>query len=526
MPKRLIMVMGVQRSGTTTLFKSLAGDPQVTAFNESVDSRVFTDFCLRPEREIRPVLHDTPGPVLLKPLQETKFRSIAELAAEYSAYDLWIVWLYRDPVNVFYSGVVKGWRRMDIPDVERFTYTWNMRNRRLLSSLPALAAQTAVLRYRDLIADARVLRKLGRFLGLDGNDLFRRDSRAGRKHVPADLQDKIDRETAQVLAALDRRRRFKPRFYKAPFRPFKRRPSAASEPPSRAAITAPGPELCPSQLDSLYLWLRADSLTGCRDGETVHTWPDSGPHAMPAVESTPAAEGAPSARSIDGPRYCSNAINGQPALYFSHHGLGHAGHARHTGQRLEIGSPDDWAFIADGSEFTVLTVFCPADLAPRPWSTAIGMTVIGSGQGFGLGWVRGEQADAALINAAPAQGAAPLPSWVVLALSPPHTHPPETWRIVVCTHKQRADGQNMAIYTGWGQAGRGTRSRVSDYPNPTQATSGLVLGQDRWGSGHRLVPFAGYLAEVIVWKKALSDRDRLGVTAYLGKKYGIQDKGT
>jgi hypothetical protein len=63
--KRLIMVMGVQRSGTTVLFDSLARDETLTSFGESVDSAVYYKYRLRPLAEIAPIFNAAVGAVLL-----------------------------------------------------------------------------------------------------------------------------------------------------------------------------------------------------------------------------------------------------------------------------------------------------------------------------------------------------------------------------------------------------------------------------------------------------------------------------
>src|SRR5437016_7529429 len=48
----LIMVMGVQRSGTNVLFDSLATDRTLSAFPEDIDSAFYCNFLLRPLSEL------------------------------------------------------------------------------------------------------------------------------------------------------------------------------------------------------------------------------------------------------------------------------------------------------------------------------------------------------------------------------------------------------------------------------------------------------------------------------------------
>ncbi len=70
---------------------------------ENVDSPFYKNFRLRPEAEIRPLLAQIRGTVLLKPISETFDRSVKEVLAEYKNYQLRVVWIYRDLVNVLYS---------------------------------------------------------------------------------------------------------------------------------------------------------------------------------------------------------------------------------------------------------------------------------------------------------------------------------------------------------------------------------------------------------------------------------------
>src|SRR5438094_5316389 len=96
----LIMVMGVQRSGTNVLFDSLATDRTLSAFPEDIDSAWYCNFLLRPLSELAALIERAPGRILLKPISETCRRSLVDVAEEYRSYPLRFVWIYRDPVNV------------------------------------------------------------------------------------------------------------------------------------------------------------------------------------------------------------------------------------------------------------------------------------------------------------------------------------------------------------------------------------------------------------------------------------------
>jgi hypothetical protein len=200
--QRLVMVMGVQRSGTNAFFNSLAADTRYRLFNESDDSEVFFDWNLRPEPEIR-ALFTQPGEVLLKPVNETDFREVSDVLHEYRHYDVWIPWIYRDPVNVHHS----WWVKWHTPEVDAFVEMWNRRNRSILNALSHHAAKIAIVSYEDLVKDRRVFDKVCRFFDIAGDYKFRPDSGSGRRALPADVIQFIDRGTAQVRAALGEARR-------------------------------------------------------------------------------------------------------------------------------------------------------------------------------------------------------------------------------------------------------------------------------------------------------------------------------
>ncbi len=206
---RLVLIMGVQRSGTNALFKSLTSDPAVLGVNESPDSDFFVDVLLRPEPQLRPLLQAHPGPVVLKPISETTRRSVSDVLDEFADYDVVVPWIYRDPVNCFHSHVErwKGFRGR--PDA--FADHWSRRNRSVLDALERHGDRIAVLRYGDVVADPVVFHDLCGFVGITGSYLFRPDKNLGRTQQPRAVQARLDAGTADTLAALDAARRFRAR---------------------------------------------------------------------------------------------------------------------------------------------------------------------------------------------------------------------------------------------------------------------------------------------------------------------------
>jgi hypothetical protein len=205
--KRVVMILGFQRSGTTALFKTLASAPGVSPRHEAADDDIYDDYYLRPEPRIRPRLAALPGMVLLKPVRESQRRSPLEVAEEYRDYDLSLIWLYRDPVNVYRSWLEKGWVKCR-PRV--IGLHWVTRNQKCLDSRAALGDNLIVVRYEDLVAHPACVEDLAGRLGLAVQSTLRADRNAGRACVAADVQEKIDAVTGATLATLDNARSIRP----------------------------------------------------------------------------------------------------------------------------------------------------------------------------------------------------------------------------------------------------------------------------------------------------------------------------
>jgi hypothetical protein len=146
----LIMVMGVQRSGTNVLFDSLATDRTLSAFPEDIDSAFYCNFRLRQLSELAALIERAPGRILLKPISETGTRSLVELAQEYRSYPLRFAWIYRDPVNVFDSMRRERWLAADEIDQPALIRSWRKRNEYAVQFQQQCPEQIAIVRYEDL----------------------------------------------------------------------------------------------------------------------------------------------------------------------------------------------------------------------------------------------------------------------------------------------------------------------------------------------------------------------------------------
>jgi len=197
--------MGYQRSGTNALFNSLTKGGGCIPIVDVEFSDVYDQFFLRAEHQIRSILTDQQKPVLLKPVNETKKRSIDSVFEEYKNYDLRILYIYRDPVNAFFSQT-ELWP--EYTDVDYFIAQWNTRNLLAIDVSPLWKSRLGIVKYEDLIADPGVFDQACDFFQIPGVYLFRTDKSGGRQNLPNDVRKKIDEGTTEILARLDQRRSF------------------------------------------------------------------------------------------------------------------------------------------------------------------------------------------------------------------------------------------------------------------------------------------------------------------------------
>lgn len=200
MKQKIIMILGVQRSGTTALFDTLE-TANVTAYQEVEQSTIYDDFFLRPEPEIRFLLRSSTLPILLKPVRESERRGVLEILSEFSDYDVHIVWAYRDPVNVIYSYEREGWT--NAVGYETVASEWVSRNEALLNELNHCRSRVDVVRYEDLLNDPMLIHVLASRLGLRVQSTLDSDSRGGRSKMDPVFQAKIDSITSKTLHRLD-----------------------------------------------------------------------------------------------------------------------------------------------------------------------------------------------------------------------------------------------------------------------------------------------------------------------------------
>jgi len=198
---KIVMITGHQRSGTSALLKSLSRDSGVVTINESLDNELFCRWNLRPEAEIRPFLANMDKTLLTKPVNETKRRNIVELFDEYRDYDLRVIFLYRNPVNVYFSRLMKWVKGKTITE---FVDGWNSRNQHIVEAMPRYKDRIFLVSYEDIIADKRVFRDLCNFADIDGKSVFGKDSNKGMVNFHQKVIDEIEHGTSEVMELLNK----------------------------------------------------------------------------------------------------------------------------------------------------------------------------------------------------------------------------------------------------------------------------------------------------------------------------------
>jgi hypothetical protein len=504
MKKKLIMVMGVQRSGTTVLFKSLARDPALTSFNESADDRMYYLYRLRPLDEIAPILDAAPGSILLKPITETFYRSLDEVRQEFADYILHFVWIYRDPMNVLLSMSRKGWLSSGL-DGEQGAGNWVTRNRLALQFQKEHPAEIAIVRYEDLICDRQVFQSLCQSLGINGIPNFRSDRGNGRRDLPADVQAAIHNVTRQTLRALDAARTFKPR----PFRQLKAvataklsRPAKRSA-PTEAAVSpsawkhgvATAAPKAASELEGLFFWLDAGQLSAANS--RIEVAQERGPLAL-------------SGEADRQPPFCFPFLNGQPALFFPTNKALERRQGDHGLLRFVVpATKADSLICGSFSVIALIKPHLPKETCPSQ-TRVVAMCIRSETQAakFKLEWDRELRASRAILE---------LGHRSFSVTTGRGSHPHQKWRLVYFHFR---NGRNPELLLSVdGMQGLAPLPRFeAPLDSPSQSDWMIELG------GSESDPnalFYGAIAELVLVRRALSETEQFEIASYVKQKYGL-----
>jgi len=499
--KKVIMVTGVQRSGTTALFRSLARDPAVTAFHENADDAVYYLYRLRPMREVAPILNAAPGAVLLKPINETFDRSLEDLRAEYASYALQLVWIYRDPVNVLTSMSRKGWLPTDLAG-ESGAGSWVARNRLALQFQKNHPTMIAVVRYEDLIADPNVFRSLCESLGVKGTPVFRQDRGTGRRDLPLANQRSIDAVTRTTLTALDVARTFRPgplcRLKSAAAAglarlPSKRRPSTvALAPPEVWTEGVAGAEpMAPSQLNDLLFWLDPERLNPIEG--RIREIEENGPFQFRALADSQ-------------PPFCIPFLHGRRALFFPTSKASE----RLNGDRglLRFVASTKGPFRLIVKSFSGLALIKPhipvKTHHDQQRVVALHLRSQNERVAFSLEWDRALAASRVLLRTQDECGS---------FASVPGSHPHQQWRMIY--FQFGSDAHFVISANGIASAAPVTPSAIS---SDLESEWTIELGGSE---NDPTALFYGAIAEIALFARALTASEQFALTKYLKEKYRL-----
>jgi len=509
----LIMVMGAQRSGTNVLFSSLATDRTLSAFPEDIDSAFYYNFLLRPVNELARLIERAPGRILLKPITETGRRSLAELAEEYHSYPLRFAWIYRDPVNVFDSMRRERWLAANEIDQPAQIRGWRKHNEYALQFQQQCPEQIAIVRYEDLCFDRAVFRQLTRWLGLDCNSYFRRDTAQGRKHVGIVAQRNIDARTGDILATLDAVRTFSPRralLLKRRIVTYLRDSLTTYPTPSEAdcaeadvrsqILKVAEPARPPSAVPGLHFWLNSAAV--CHSNGLLTTdVVECGPYRMVA------------ARPDNGP-YGLMSLLYRGTLFYPHTKTGER--RRGASGTLCFGAGHDWNFFFDNTGFTVFALFRP-NLPSYPPYNQRHCTLFRVGgrsiavPAFFLAWDGFTNSSSARRVSFPQQG---LPQTKAISTRP-QSHRSQEWALITVRRAEGAHGQFSISANGIVGDSINLGEGFSSHPG-----DGCVLEL----GGFTTEPaehFYGKVAEIIIFKGALESDESSGITRYLIETYRL-----
>jgi hypothetical protein len=221
--------------------------------------------------------------------------------------------------------------------------------------------------------------------------------------------------------------------------------------------------LSPADIPGLMLWLKTDSLTGYVNNDPIANWPDSSGNGNDAY----VAAGTPT--------FATNAVNGQPAVYFN------------TGAYLE--TPEFMSF-ADTTIFWVARKNVGGTDQGLFYNSGSAPSKIEIMQDPGLTKTEAKSPTFSLINN--------FSSSVIV---------PHIGVFVI-------DNQlTMVVFNGLSQS-------VSDGSYTPTIWSGAGGTPPRIGYSSFML-YDGYIAEMIVFNHALSESDGFAVDCFLSSKYGI-----
>jgi hypothetical protein len=203
---KLILVMGVQRSGGTTFLHAFNRDPNLTILKQVTHSEIYSDTHLRPEAQIRDYLCGCKKTVVLEPKSETKFRDLSTVLNEFAAYPITVLWNYANPVSVYARRLKRYPHKAGIAHEEEFIQMWLQRQQRALDAYKEYPNTMVFVRLEDIVQDPRVFWKTCAALGIRGTYRFYKDKECVQSQLSTDTRQRIEQGTAEMINVLDQKR--------------------------------------------------------------------------------------------------------------------------------------------------------------------------------------------------------------------------------------------------------------------------------------------------------------------------------
>jgi hypothetical protein len=230
--------------------------------------------------------------------------------------------------------------------------------------------------------------------------------------------------------------------------------------------------------DRLVLWLKADAVTGVKDGEPIRVWPDSAKNGLDHFQPDPAKR----------PVWKEGAVNGLPAVRFDG-----------VDDNLRTGYYRD--LLSTSYQLSAFVVFKPSGAAGARGLVSSNFTALGTtpDRGGGLVYTTGYQT---------AEGKNAFAS---VNPSQPGAVRPDRWAIGAVIRSGSGPGQTLLLVNGV----RNDDGTAVPY-HAMNAERGFV-GCLRGETGC----WKGDIAEVLVYSEALLEAKQRAVQQYLAHKYGL-----
>lgn len=195
--KCVILLLGVQRSGTNAIRRSLENDKLILSINESISNDFFKDWLLKPKSEYENKINGLHNvTLLLKPVQETRKRNIISIMNDFSEYKTTILWPFRNPINVYYSQKIKKDR-----SVYEFLNDWINRNSDAIK-YSENNNNIIFIPYEKLINDKEYFASLCVKINVNGKFMFKQDSKKGELNLNNKIKNEITKRTQEIYSKL------------------------------------------------------------------------------------------------------------------------------------------------------------------------------------------------------------------------------------------------------------------------------------------------------------------------------------